>query len=281
MEDFSSRIAYEEFWSAVGYWILVAGLIGDIIVLVVPQHRKWLEKGLAAFFTIVVIIGVAIEHRADAAISVLVSQEQDAVGLQISQLQKGNLQLQGKLTAATAELRSNEAALAKEQQETARAQKETAEAQLELRKYTETRWRNIIKGGGKAFAEELKGKPVSRFEILYAPEDEEAYTFGQLLQGMLVEAGWKPLDVRPLRESDALEGKWGDIPGAPLAVRAGAWYGLAVTSKTGFPNPPWEHDKESAAAALLVAITTLGGGQGVPDPRLPNDMIRIIIGKKP
>jgi len=85
MAGLQAAIAKEEFWSSMGYWILVAGLVGDIIVLVVPSHRDRLEKVLAAFFTIVIIVGVAIEHRADAAISVLVSQEEDFNALQVKQ----------------------------------------------------------------------------------------------------------------------------------------------------------------------------------------------------
>lgn len=88
MSGIDARIDSAEFWSSVGYWIPVAGLVGDIVVLVVPKHRERLEKILAAFFTIVIIVGVAIEHRADAAISVLVSQKQAETGLQIAQLEK-------------------------------------------------------------------------------------------------------------------------------------------------------------------------------------------------
>jgi hypothetical protein len=158
-------------------------------------------------------------------------------------------------------------------------------ASVDLRKYIESvesksnpRWRTmLLRGGWKALADELKGKPVSQFEILYAPEDEEAYSFATMLRRTLQEAGWTPLDVRPLKESDALEGKWGDIPGAPLATRSGAWWGMDLISKTGVPNPPWDHDKESAIAALMVG---LGGGQGFPDPRMPENVIRIIIGQE-
>jgi hypothetical protein len=86
MSGVDTSIANEEFWSSVGYWIVVGGLVGDIIVLVVPKHREHLEKVLSAIFTIVIIIGVAIEHRADASISILISQGQQASGLQIAHL---------------------------------------------------------------------------------------------------------------------------------------------------------------------------------------------------
>lgn len=78
VSGFDARITLEEFWSSVGFWIVVVGLVGDIAVLVVPRHRDRLEKLLSAFFTIVIIIGVAVEHRADKAISVQVAQLQEA-----------------------------------------------------------------------------------------------------------------------------------------------------------------------------------------------------------
>jgi hypothetical protein len=181
MADFGLRIACEEFWSSVGYWTLVAGLVGDILVLVVPRHRERLEKILTAFFTIVIIIGVAIEHRADAAISVLVSQEQDAVGLQISQLQTGNLQLQGNLTTATAELRSKEAALARQQEETAKAQKELAVAQLALDRQVRTqgpRWL-WLKDIPSSLSQELRQFSGQRVDVVVCgksrPLDNEQY----------------------------------------------------------------------------------------------------------
>jgi hypothetical protein len=178
MGDFGFRIAGEEFWSSVGYWILVAGLVGDVLVLVVPRHRERLEKILTAVFTIVIIAGVAIEHRADSAISVLVSQEQDAVRLQIAQLKTGNLQLQGNLTTATAELRSKETALARQQEKTAKAQRELAVAQLALGHQVKTqgpRWR-LLKDIPSSLAQELRQFSSQRVDVVICggrPTDNE------------------------------------------------------------------------------------------------------------
>jgi hypothetical protein len=77
----------------------------------------------------------------------------------------------------------------------ASANKQAAELENEIH----SRWRNMILGNGRDFADKLKGKPVSRFEIVYSPEDEEAYTYGFLLKGILVGAGWTFVDLRPLR----------------------------------------------------------------------------------
>ena len=85
MDKFAPLIATQEYWSGVGFWILVFGLIGDILILAIPEHRGRLEKGLAAFFTIVVIIGCAFEHIADGKISDLVTREESAAAVEIAQ----------------------------------------------------------------------------------------------------------------------------------------------------------------------------------------------------
>src|SRR5665213_1213319 len=85
MDKFAPLIVTQEFWSAVGFWILVAGLTGDMLILAIPEHRGWLEKSLAAVFTIVVIIGCAFEHIADGKISDLVTREEHAAAVEIAQ----------------------------------------------------------------------------------------------------------------------------------------------------------------------------------------------------
>jgi hypothetical protein len=51
------------FWSSVGFWILMVGLGGDFIVLFIPSGTT--EKRLAAVFTVLIAVGVAVEHMAD------------------------------------------------------------------------------------------------------------------------------------------------------------------------------------------------------------------------
>jgi hypothetical protein len=51
-------------WSSVGFWILMVGLVGDFAVLFIKSGK--LEKRLAAIFTILIAVGVAVEHFADA-----------------------------------------------------------------------------------------------------------------------------------------------------------------------------------------------------------------------
>jgi len=50
-------------WSSIGFWILMLGLVGDFIALFVPSGRT--EKMLAGFFTVLIAVGVGVEHEAD------------------------------------------------------------------------------------------------------------------------------------------------------------------------------------------------------------------------
>jgi hypothetical protein len=201
---------------------------------------------------------------------------------QANTLEQANIQTRTDLENATAASLAKETELEKQQQKTAIAQKEAAQAQLELRKKTDARWRKLNLRGAKGTSDELVGKPVSQFEILYPAEDEEAFTCAEMIRTMLLAHGWTLSDFRTLRESDALEGK-NNIPNAPLAVRAGAWFGMSLNTKTGIPVPPWEHVNDSAGAALMMALCCGQGigGQGITDPRLPDNTVRIVIGKKP
>jgi hypothetical protein len=87
MGEFPAQIATQEWWGGFGFWVLVVGLAGELAVLAIPEHRGRLEKGLAAIFTVVVIIGCAFEHVADNRIAILVSREEAAAGRKIVQTQ--------------------------------------------------------------------------------------------------------------------------------------------------------------------------------------------------
>ncbi|HEV2301823.1 MAG TPA: hypothetical protein VGR91_09665 [Stellaceae bacterium] len=50
---------------SIGFWILVSGLFGDIFVLFMPAGKRKLEKTLGVIFTLIVIIGVAIDKIGD------------------------------------------------------------------------------------------------------------------------------------------------------------------------------------------------------------------------
>jgi hypothetical protein len=290
IDALKALVAHNQYWSD---WstiaVFVALLLEIIIIFAYSKDKPRSETILSFICGLMLAVGVYGEYRfgsraarGSAELQNISDQKVAELNRQAKTLEQANIQIRTDLQNATAASLAKATELEKEQQKTARAQKEAAEAQLQLSKKTNARWRNLNLGGGKGTSDELAGKPVSQFEILYPAEDEEAFTCAEMMRTMLVAHGWTLSDFRTLRETDALEGK-DNIPNAPLAVRAGAWFGMSVNTKTGIPVPPWEHVNDSAGAALMMALCCGQGigGQGITDPRLPENLVRIVIGKKP
>jgi hypothetical protein len=84
----SSEIAKEFWWSKLGFWILVVGLAGEILVLRVPKTHETLEKVLTLVFVIVIIVGVTFEHNADSTVAELISKQEIDAGVTIASLGK-------------------------------------------------------------------------------------------------------------------------------------------------------------------------------------------------
>jgi hypothetical protein len=180
------------------------------------------------------------------------------------------------------------------EKELAKAQKEAAEAQLALKQYVEARTspRSArLSKDRQRIVDALKGKATSRFEILYVRDDEDGYDLGRLLADILKEAGWTFVELRPLKDSDAVDGM--HVSGAPPAISAGVeatWglrneYNMVFVAKTLPPMfgpelgsiPAFRKRTDSAILALLLAV---GSGNTVTDAKLPDDFIRIVIGQK-
>ena len=108
MDEASQEIARHLRWSSIGYWILVIGLIGDIIIVLIERYalpkkyspwepqrrltrfRRFLsrnEKRMAILFIVVAIVGVAVEHVNDSALSVLVTEQEQEARLQTAKFQ--------------------------------------------------------------------------------------------------------------------------------------------------------------------------------------------------
>jgi hypothetical protein len=67
-------LASPEFWSAAGFWVLMIGLAGEFAVLFISLRKHQLEKGLAATFTAMVVLGVYVGHVGDDAVFQRVSE---------------------------------------------------------------------------------------------------------------------------------------------------------------------------------------------------------------
>jgi hypothetical protein len=218
VNGFDTAINNAEFWSSFGYGTLVVGLIGDIFVLVVPPHRERLEKILSAFFTIVIIIGVAIEHRADAGLSVLVSQQQQASNLAVEQFRNQNL-----------ELRKEGAAL----------EKEAAEIRESVapRRLT-TKQRELLASHLREFA----GRSLKVFSD---PSDAEAAVFASEIYLALKSAKWNVDDGggigrgggRTMTLAPAIPATGVDVPCGPPKIHDAAGKALVrELSKMGFDS---------------------------------------------
>jgi hypothetical protein len=166
---------------------------------------------------------------------------------------------------------------------TAIAEKESAEAQLALRRYIEDV--NASRGprmivDHNAFVSALRGKPKARVEILFTPNDEEAFE----LAGMIVRwlgpgvdgdgAGWEVGEPKPI---PPVGGDTKVSPYAPAGIRYGAIGGMAIAS-----NRLWiPVDKDSAYEGLMDAFFTarlVPSGEVIP--ALPDNLFVIIIGQK-
>jgi hypothetical protein len=192
LSEFAGQISTQEFWSSVGYWVLVAGLIGDILVLAIPAHRERLEKILAAIFTAVIILGVAIEHKADVKIAVLVSREESASALTIESL---------KNDIANANAREKEAeariAEATQQLEAEHLARLKLEARVEDRRLTAVQKRRIdgVLSAHPGYAVTV----VSRFT------DSESKAYGDDFVAAFKAAKWNALSVYDwLRDTDGV-----------------------------------------------------------------------------
>ena len=87
MGDFHSQIVAQEGWSSFGFWLLIAGLLGEGFVVAAPRLFRiphTLEIALGLSLTIVVALGCGFEHVAENKIADLESQESGQAGKDIA-----------------------------------------------------------------------------------------------------------------------------------------------------------------------------------------------------
>jgi vacuolar-type H+-ATPase subunit H len=308
----ASLSAWLDFWT----YLIVVGVALEIIdwvweyasnlkdfwrgVIHTPEEPSFVKFSIGLMAIALVVTGVAGEWYLQVRIGEAESKiEQIADSLEESTSSKlrdtvrdvGDTKTAAKQSAVAAEQASVQAGIARRRAEaigkqatqlasdlrkTAEAQEKAAAAQLELNKYLETktnaRWKNLTVN-----TDLLKGSAKAAFEILYVPNDEDGFTFSTLLAKMLGTSGWTFLGIRPLKDSDAVEGVW-NIPNAPLAFNAGAWYGISFNVKSPPPYPPFGHEKDCPVCALVSAIA--GGFKITADPRLPEGVVRIVVGQR-
>ncbi len=197
------------------------------------------------------------------------------------------------LQKSTAAAEAAQGRLRNEQRATAHAQKEAADAQLALRKYVDAvarrqTPRHLDRG---KLVKLLEGKPRSRVELLYNPNDLEAWWFADEIclflgkgNGNEPGAGWDVSQPKPIPTEAG--GRELNIPGAPPAARFGgatSTFGITFRAKEiTFPTKP--PALGALANALFPSILPFERGYSFEmeqDAALPDDLIVIIVGPKP
>jgi len=213
-----------------------------------------------------------------------------------AKLEAGNITLKTDLETAKTESRNAESRLAGEQRKTAKAQEEAAKAQLALNKYVDNvaRRQRPREIDGKALVKLLEGKPKARVELLYNPNDSEAWWFADELylwlgkgNGQEPGAGWEVSPPEPIAADAGYKGQ--HLDKAPTAMRlagAGTTTGITFVTKE---NVDYNSDARKPLNALTMAFSssiTAGLRKGVAsyggeyDPSLPDDLIVVVVGPK-
>src|SRR4029077_3401588 len=168
----------------------------------------------------------------------------------------------------------------KQSAQLAKAQKESAEAQLALRQYIDEVNRDrgprmII--DHKAFVSALQGKPKAKVEILFNPNDEEAFELAIQIRRWLGPgadgdgAGWEVGEPKPI---PPIGGDPKVSPFAPAGIKYGAMGGMAIIANRLFTPL----DKNTAYDALMDALFTarlVPSGERVPT--LPDNVFIIVV----
>lgn len=175
-------------------------------------------------------------------------------------------------------LRAAEERIAVLDKEAAEARLETAKAQLELQKRIEyIRKQTGPRMLSPRFTEALKDRPKGTADILYAPEDTEAYTFAIQICNAVKSAGWGSQRPKPIPSEGGIPGFSPDVP---AQIRHGTSGPIALISKS---SPP-EHQEKTAPGAIWEAVTSAldvnFGFTSISDPTLPDNHFVIVIGQK-
>lgn len=297
-------LSERESWGVVysiGEYMVIAGVAGELLDLFPPfvrKFRRW-RRWVAALSIVVLIAGLLIEKHAgdkreelsDAHIALL-TREAARLTRETGHLNRKTARLNKEAAGAaerTANLEREAAALRKEAadaaERTATLEKENLALREELDERTRPRTFDTLK-----FVEALKGKPTGAVEIVYEPNDPEAYNLAEEIEGAFVHGpglagplaeGWKFLGRGPLPGKH----KWkpeaipGVQPDAPLSMRFGAWWGRnGIGYMTGVDS---EGDAGPAVAAIADALEAVGySPASAIAESMPRDTVVIVVAKR-
>jgi hypothetical protein len=277
-----------DFWNVVLLWGLAIAALAAVVIGI-STRLVFVRAGQQS----------AMQQLLDSAKDRQLKSDLKAKDLEIGKAQvdageanKKALQLGIDLEAAKAETKERQTELEVEQRITSKAQEEAAKAQIELKQQADVTFRRTVPRDlsidRAKFLQKLDGVPPSNAEILYKPNDDEAYMLGLVIAGLLRERGWSVSEPRPVSEEDDLKipaGSWGNEPeNVPLTMRAGGGVnGVAVIVRDAGPTVPDFFESPSKATGGWAVLFALQWS-GVPasslthTPKMPGGVVRVVIG---
>lgn len=189
--------------------------------------------------------------------------------------------LQKAATDAKAAQQRVETDLTKQQERAANAEKDLLELKQRVIRQNLPRW--VILGVG-SLEKVLKDKPKGSAEIVFQPEDDEAFRLTMGLEGELSIGGWKIVRTVPISADDPTQ----VLPmyakekllNFPAFAKVGGLSDVTVLASPADMDRGFPKD-DTAAHALLRGLHACGFQSLVAyDERLPSGTVRIIVGTK-
>ena len=261
--------------------LLVVGLIGEV-----SKSSRWKTK--LRIFEVMVIVGVAGELIGDGGIFIFTEQLQAISDTDAARLNKEAGDARSEAAKAIERAARVEERAANLEKEAAVARRQEAKAERQLAEIRDPRTlpRDCLESA-------LKGKPAGTVNVLYQPEDSEAYFFSFWIRLSLMQSGWAaPEGPVPIPANIGFDPMNERIPSVVRA--AGMERGVAIAAKSiplvpplnphsAVPEPPII-DRTTAFGALYGAFEKCappgGGIAAIGDNTLPDGVFRIIIGPK-
>ena len=153
----------------------------------------------------------------------------------------------------------------------------------ELERETWPRWQRL---NPTKFAEAINGRPKMNVEILYPPDNVEAYEFAYSINTALsVWSHWEVLDIRPYSVEDIVEPFFRtnkQLIKMPLGMRLGNGFEFdGFLFEANNSSPTLSSGTNSAIESFIFALRA-SGISWIPysvdtDPKLPDNVLKIIV----
>jgi len=158
----------------------------------------------------------------------------------------------------------------------AEARRRQAEAELKVEDVTKSQMPRIFSFNFAKFSASLKGKPTGHAILIYQRDDVEAYEFACKLYWVLTKAGWTATAPKPTEPSELQPSAL--VAGGALPTIWPRSSGVELVAKD-IVEPLGS--TKTVCGVLTDAFFTAGlGGGAAPDDRLPDNVVRLVIGQR-